>query len=108
METFLQSRKVVMLDGDGSSREPLLEGAGDGVDGHECVVYDAGLLLADPVHSVQPRPPREAGGLLLRQEGEAALALEPPALRVQLALVLVPHPVLTSRARRVSGGGKNI
>ena len=96
-----------MLDGDGSPREPLLEGAGDGVDGHEGVVYDAGLLLADPVPG-RPRPPREAGGLLLRQEGEAARALEPAALPVQLALVLVPHPVLSLGARRVSRGGKNI
>ena len=99
-----------MLDGDGPPREPLLEGARDGVDGHEGVVYDAGLLLPDPVpvHSVRPRPPREARGLLLRQEGEAARALEPAALPVQLALVLVPHPVLSLGARRVSGADKNI
>ena len=97
-----------MLDGDGPPREPLLEGAGDGVDGHEGVVYDAGLLLPDPVCSVRPRPPREARGLLLRQEGEAARALEPAALLVQLALVLVPHPVLSLGARRVSGADKNI
>ena len=98
-----------MLDGDGPPREPLLEGAGDGVDGHEGVVYDAGLLLPDPVRVPgRPRPPREARGLLLRQEGEAARALEPAALPVQLALVLVPHPVLSLGARRVSGADKNI
>ena len=83
--THLHLAEVVKLDVHTAGGEPLLEPAGNGLDGRGGV-QDAELGPAPS--PPPPRPPAGAGG---GGEAEGALPLEQPGLRVPPALVLVPH-----------------
>ena len=78
--THLHLAEVVKLDVHTAGGEPLLEPAGNGLDGR------GGVQDAELGPAPSPPPPRPPAW-----EAEGALPLEQPGLRVQPALVLVPH-----------------